>query len=586
MEKKIIILNLFNQRNQKIVNIYESDFDILFIKEYLMSFNRLNEDNLKEFKRRYYFIINEDVNGKKQIYIKNGLENELNKYDIQTKIFNYYEHYFTFIDSKELKLNDKKIDDLNGLKLNYIENLLLKYYKCIIKIFMKKDFEKIKSNEKKEFEDEIEKIRKKEDEVERQIQSLFDIKDFKIEKLIQFLISKLNLFIIENNLIDYPKSFSLRLLIFDNCVKNAIMNEKVKKLITTSIKDYIKKYTTSDQKIYQFIFRIYYFDKIFLNNISPKIINNLNLNVDNLFNSIENTKKKILRDYILIYKDKLPNQDVHDNIINIEALKKKINEFKNETEFCNKLKRTEFNIFIEKKLFSKGFLLVCLNVFKKLVYPLDMSLSFLILIYNGLICENYHKEELINVKNIIIRTGLFSKKKIASPYKALKGLKINIDSLDFIENNDDSFKTIIFHNFLNDLSLNYNIFKIQKLTNFPIFHLVIHKIFLWKINLETNKKNFNEAIITFRIFKSMAIKLSCNIINDDIIKIYSLIFEIIGDIYFNKKYYRMAKRTYSSAIRKIHEIETENKFKSLYIALRNKVIISKYFSGYKIRKIK
>ena len=269
-----------------------------------MSFNRLNEDNLKEFKRLYYFIINEDVNGKKQIYIKNGLENELNKYDIQTKIFNYYEHYFTFIDSKELKLNDKKIDDLNGLKLNYIENLLLKYYKCIIKIFMKKDFEKIKSNEKKEFEDEIEKIRKKKDEVERQIQSLFDIKDFKIEKLLQFLISKLNLFIIENienienNLIDYPKSFSLRLLIFDNCVKNAIMNEKVKKLITTSIKDYIKKYTTSDQKIYQFIFRIYYFDKIFLNNISPKIINNLNLNVDNLFNSIENTKKKY---YVIIF---------------------------------------------------------------------------------------------------------------------------------------------------------------------------------------------------------------------------------------------------------------------------------------------
>ena len=304
MEKKIIILNIFNQRNKKIVNIYESDFDILFIKEYLMSFNRLNEDNLKEFKRLYYFIINEDVNGKKQIYIKNGLENELNKYDIQTKIFNYYEHYFTFIDSKELKLNDKKIDDLNGLQLNYIENLLLKYYKCIIKIFMKKDFEKIKSNEKKEFEDEIEKIRKKKDEVERQIQSLFDIKDFKIEKLLQFLISKLNLFIIENienienNLIDYPKSFSLRLLIFDNCVKNAIMNEKVKKLITTSIKDYIKKYTTSDQKIYQFIFRIYYFDKMFLNNISPKIINKFNLNVDNLFNSIENTKKKY---YVIIF---------------------------------------------------------------------------------------------------------------------------------------------------------------------------------------------------------------------------------------------------------------------------------------------
>ena len=84
----------------------------------------------------------------------------------------------------------------------------------------------------------------------------------------------------------------------------------------------------------------------------------------------------------------------------------------------------------------------------------------------------------------------------------------------------------------------------------------------------------------------MIIKLSCNILNEKIIKIYVLIYEIIGDIYFHQKYYRMAKRIYSSAIRRIHEIKTSNEFKILFYSLRNKVIISKYFSGYEINKNK
>jgi hypothetical protein len=137
MEKTIIILNLFKQRNMKIYNIFEPDFDEVLIKQYMLSYNRMDEENINTFKELYSFIISEKENGKKENNISNEKKNEKEKDEIQKQyIFNYYEYYFTFIaDSKKLKLNDKIIDILNEKKLNCIENLLLKYYKCIIKLF-------------------------------------------------------------------------------------------------------------------------------------------------------------------------------------------------------------------------------------------------------------------------------------------------------------------------------------------------------------------------------------------------------------------------------------------------------------------
>ena len=587
MEKTIIILNLFKQRNMKIYNIFEPDFDEVLIKQYMLSYNRMDEENINTFKELYSFIISEKENGKKENNISNEKKNEKEKDEIQKQyIFNYYEYYFTFIaDSKKLKLNDKIIDILNEKKLNCIENLLLKYYKCIIKLFsfineinkmenyeekkkvQKTKFEQIKLNEKKEFEDEIEKIKNN----KLEIQNLLIIENLNIEALIQFLQSKFYLFIIENNIKDNPISFTLKLLIFDNCIKNSIINQELKKFLKNILKEYIEKNGKNDGKIYNFLFRMYYLDKMLLEDNSYEIIKRFNLNDDMIFNS----KIDKLINYIQIYsKDKnLPNQKLQDKYT---ELKNKINQLKNENELCNQLKRIEFNFLIENKLISKGFLIVCLKVFNKLVYPFDMSLSLLIFIYNGLICENYNNDEIFKLKNIL-------EKKKFSDYNSFK---IDMNSYDFIENDDHSFKKILFQNFLNYLYNNYNIFKIKKLANFPIFHLLLHKIFLWKINFETKEGNFKEALTSFHIFKNMIIKLSCNILNEKIIKIYVLIYEIIGDIYFHQKYYRMAKRIYSSAIRRIHEIKTSNEFKILFYSLRNKVIISKYFSGYEINKNK
>lgn len=88
----------------------------------------------------------------------------------------------------------------------------------------KTKFEQIKLNEKKEFEDEIEKIKNN----KLEIQNLLIIENLNIEALIQFLQSKFYLFIIENNIKDNPISFTLKLLIFDNCIKNSIINQELK----------------------------------------------------------------------------------------------------------------------------------------------------------------------------------------------------------------------------------------------------------------------------------------------------------------------------------------------------------------------
>ena len=71
MEKTIIILNLFKQRNMKIYNIFEPDFDEVLIKQYMLSYNRMDEENINTFKELYSFIISEKENGKKENNISN-----------------------------------------------------------------------------------------------------------------------------------------------------------------------------------------------------------------------------------------------------------------------------------------------------------------------------------------------------------------------------------------------------------------------------------------------------------------------------------------------------------------------------------
>ena len=563
MENSIIILKIFEQRNNKINNIFDSSFDEILIKYYMLSYNETDENNLNTFKDLYSII---DGNEKKT----NKFEEELKKknYNIQTIIFNYYEHYFTFIaEINKLNLNETKISDLKELNLNFIEKLLLKYYECLIRIFQirneRNNEDKIKKI-KDEFQNEIKnanqiieliKLGKKKEE-KNQIKEASKFISQNIENLIDFIDIKFNLFIIENNLQVHSKYHSTYIL-FDNCTKNAIINNNLKKLLNSSLKKYIKVKGKKDGKIYQFLLRIYYLDKILLENNSYKIIN------------------KII-DYIQLYKDKYnqPNQNLEDKKI---ELKNKIKDLNNENEFVNKLKRTDLNILIKNQLFSKDFLKICFNTFKDLVYPFDILLSYVTLIYNGLICEKYDNDENFNLKNIIIKTSkLTGKKKISANYHLLQ---INLNDNEYIEYDDESFKRILFDNFMNYLFTYYNIYKIKKIANFPIFHLLILKLFLWKINFEIKRKNFIEALKIFYIFKTILVKLTIEINNEKTIKIYALIFETIGDIYFDLKYYRIASRFYKSAIRTIKENETNQIYKNFYYPLQNKVIICKYYCG-------
>ena len=391
---------------------------------------------------------------------------------------------------------------------------------------------------------------------------------------------KLDLFIIENNL--KVQSEELNLTLFDNCTKNAIINNNLKKLLNSSLKKYIKVKGKKDRKIYQFLLRIYYLDKILLENNSYKIIKSCldeDENDDKLFDNMKQNETGLFNkiiDYIQLYKDKYnqPNQKLKDKII---KLKNKIKDLNNENEFVNKLKRTDLNILIKNQLFSKGFLKICFNTFKDLVYPFDILLSYVTLIYNGLICEKYDNDENFNLKNIIIKTSnLTGRKKISANYNLLQ---INLNNNEYIEYDDESFKRILFDNFINYLFTYYNINKIKKIANFPIFHLLILKLFLWKINFEIKRKKFIEALKIFYIFKTILVKLTIEINNEKTIKIYALIFETIGDIYFDLKYYRIASRFYKSAIRTIKENETNQIYKNFYYPLQNKVIICKYYCG-------
>ena len=588
MENSIIILKIFEQRNNKINNIFDSSFDEILIKYYMLSYNETDENNLNTFKDLYSII---DGNEKKT----NKFEEELKKknYNIQTIIFNYYEHYFTFIaEINKLNLNETKISDLKELNLNFIEKLLLKYYECLIRIFQirneRNNEDKIKKI-KDEFQNEIKnanqiieliKLGKKKEE-KNQIKEASKFISQNIENLIDFIDIKFNLFIIENNLQVHSKYHSTYIL-FDNCTKNAIINNNLKKLLNSSLKKYIKVKGKKDRKIYQFLLRIYYLDKILLENNSYKIIKSCldeDENDDKLFDNMKQNETDLFNkiiDYIQLYKDKYnqPNQNLEDKKI---ELKNKIKDLNNENEFVNKLKRTDLNILIKNQLFSKDFLKICFNTFKDLVYPFDILLSYVTLIYNGLICEKYDNDENFNLKNIIIKTSnLTGRKKISANYNLLQ---INLNNNEYIEYDDESFKRILFDNFINYLFTYYNIYKIKKIANFPIFHLLILKLFLWKINFEIKRKNFIEALKIFYIFKTILVKLTIEINNEKTIKIYALIFETIGDIYFDLKYYRMARRFYKSAIRTIKENETNQIYKNFYYPLQNKVIICKYYCG-------
>jgi hypothetical protein len=518
---EIIILKKKEIENQKVYYIYNGEFDPILIKIFYKSLYEKESENRKAFEK---YFIKEDYN--KVIYTV--LPQDL--------LFNKLEYYFTFFSEKKndfFKLPEIE-KELNKDFESNIDKMLQIYYKYILKIYKnrkdisKKEEEKNLKSAKKDFTKRIGELENEQNKL-----------------IANYLRLNAYLFEMKYNFKDYCKDdFEFGLQIFDENVKNCNFNQQRELLwdIFNQYKD--EKYEENED--YYFFLRLYYLDKLLLEE----------KNQMNVKESIEKIKKdnpkkyEKLLPYFKIYN--LSQDNVGDNYEKI--IKKLMVQNNLKKGFMNNIKRIDLNNLIENNKISKQIILLCLYAFQNIIYPLESIVGYLVIIYDGLISEN-----LFNENKIVLKDSDLQK--------------------ELIEINDNYFKKSVFDSLIQYLYEKFDSYKIIKIKKIPLFQLLIVNIFLWRINLE---KNDDEILSFFNIFKIMEIKLSFDFKAVKLFKSYILIYEIIGDIYLKHKYYRQAKRIYNSAIRKIIENDTENKYESVFLNLKQKKAICKYYCGYNI----
>ena len=466
-------------------------------------------------------------------------------------LFNKLEYYFTFF--SETKIDFFKLpeeEDLNKDPESNIEKMLQIYYKYVLKIYKnrkdisKKEVEKILQSAKKDFTSEIKRIG--------------ELENYQNKLIADYLRLNACLFEKKYNFKDYPKhDFEYQLQIFDENIKNCNNFNQQREILWDSFNQYKNeqyedKYEENED--YYFFLRLYYLDKLLL---EEKVSNQMNVNVKKSVKRIkkDNPKKyEKLLPYLKIYN--LSEDNLDDNY---EKIRKKLMDPNNlKKGFMNNIKRRDLINLIENNKISKQIILLCLYAFKNIIYPLESIIGYLVIIYDGLISEN-----LFNENKIILKDSDLQK--------------------ELIEINDNDFKKSVFDSLIQYLYEKFDSYKIVKIKKIPLFQLLIVNMFLWRINLA---KTNDEILSFFNIFKIMEIKLSFDFKAVKLFKSYILIYEIIGDIYLKHKYYRQAKRIYNSAIRKIIENETENKYESVFLNLKQKKAICKYYCGYNIEIIR
>ena len=523
-KSEIIILKKKEIEKQKVYYIYNGEFDPILIKIFFKSLYEKESENRKAFKK---YFIEKDYN------------HAIYKVLPQDLLFNKLEYYFNFFSETNFDFfnlpEEEKEEDLNKDPESNIIKMLQIYYKYILKIYKnrkdisKKEVEKNLKSAKKNFTSEIERMKNN-------------------NKLIaDYLRLNACLFEMKYNFKDYPEGrFTFKLQIFDENIKNCNFNHQ-REFLWDIFNQYKKKYGENEEH-YHFFLRLHYLDKLLL---EEKESNQMNAK-----ESIEKIKKdnpqkyEKLLPYLKIYN--LSEDNVDDNC---EKIREKLVEPNNlKKEFINNIKRIDLNNLIENNKISKQIILLCLYAFQNIIYPLESIIGYLVIIYNGLISEN-----LFNENKIVLKDSDLHK--------------------ELIEINDNDFKKSVFDSFIQYLYEKFDSYKIVKIKKIPFFQLLIVNMFLWRINLA--KKN-DEILSFFNIFKIMEIKLSLDFKAVKLFKSYILIYEIIGDIYLKHKYYRQAKRIYNSAIRKIIENETENKYERVFINLKQKKAICKYYCGYNI----
>jgi hypothetical protein len=532
----------------------EKEFRVIIFRKTVIE--KLFNPRIQPGLNNHYFLsLFKTDNQIKQIF-GNYYEN-INRTDIEkykpNRIFNYYEYYFTYLEGNDLK---KFLYEIHNNNLNDIEKLLYYYYNYIITLYLnnsskeeeeimkaKKNFENnIKdfdpssklygfgggapAPEQKIFE-EINQIRKK---IAKYLKLLSNVYEFKYRKQL-FLNNKdiNNIF----QIIDYKD-------------KNFDINEE-------DLKDFkeilIKNYhiTKFDHEKLGIILRLFYLEKNYLVELKKDI----NSEITIFYESITND---YYRKYIYIYNYKKIN-------IKKKNEEKKIEKF----EDFQKLKKTYFNELIDDDKISKNLIKISLYIIETICFPLSDILVHLTMIYNGLICKNYSNETIKLDNN--------------------DNNQILIQFLNFLkEDNNLKFKLLIFEQLYEYLNRNYDIYRIKKLRNIPYFHLLILKIFLWRLNIE--KKNCDEILRIYYKFRVLLLKLNTHIVYDEIFEIYLLIYEIVGDTYLNLKYYRKAENIYKSMKRNLNEYNYRNKNNNLFKIIEHKITICKYFCGKKrIKKI-
>ena len=535
-KSEIIILKKKEIEQQKVYYIYNGEFDPILIKIFYESLDEKEFENRKTFKK---YFIEKDYN------------DDIYKVLPQDLLFNKLEYYFTFF--SETKIDFFKLpeeEDLNKDPESNIEKMLQIYYKYVLKIYKnrknisKKEVEKILQSAKKDFTSEIKRIG--------------ELENYQNKLIADYLRLNACLFEMKYNFKDYPKhDFEYQLQIFDENIKNCNNFNQQREILWDSFNQYKNeqyedKYEENED--YYFFLRLYYLDKLLL---EEKVSNQMNVNVKKSVKRIkkDNPKKyEKLLPYLKIYN--LSEDNLDDNY---EKIRKKLMDPNNlKKGFMNNIKRRDLINLIENNKISKQIILLCLYAFKNIIYPLESIIGYLVIIYDGLISEN-----LFNENKIILKDSDLQK--------------------ELIKINDNDFKKSVFDSLIQYLYEKFDSYKIVKIKKIPFFQLLIVNMFLWRINLA--KKN-DEILSFFNIFKIMEIKLSFDFKAVKLFKSYILIYEIIGDIYLKHKYYRQAKRIYNSAIRKIIENETENKYESVFLNLKQKKAICKYYCGYNIEIIR
>ena len=500
---------------KKNINLQSQDFDGTDVKQYYLGFSR----NILSVKQNLQNLT---------IFHNNSIAN--------ASLFNYIEYYINYFDFfQNLPTNIPEKDYINQ---NNEIKLLYYYYQFILYLYKQKD---LNENNIYKLEQDMNNITIK----DKSLKSFLKVKCYSI------LIDKLNSFNLFN--IQRSKHFIFIMDIIDYRIKEGIFDSNTKKLIVDLIISIQNTNKISDLLYFSYL-RALFIDALFLSSSTLKIIND-----EIIITTTKDNQKlyKVIYPYLKIYK-KITNEKIYDeNLINYTLNLLNNPKKLNESKFYEALKRKNLNELIYNKKLPKDIIKICLFVFKNLFYPLDALISYLTVIYNGLICKTFYPISILSNIEITLNKEFY-------------------DSLDY--DNDNEFKNVIYNEVINHIFKNIKTYKFSKISSIPLFQLLILKIILWKINFEMKLKNYYRILLISHRYFILFDLLMLNLNIKEIFEVYILLNKYIGDCYFNLHYYKKSNHIYNKILNLIDR--KENNYSSKFIPfLLYKIRICKHYYG-------